>query len=301
MAFCRRPIDDDAGRAAWESGNLFAFGQLVRKEENRFHLGRLIVGPDSRGKGLGRQMVQWFMNHAVEQGAARISLNVDPGNETAIRLYASLGFMERTRPHDEPVYPDLTYMEHAAFNTFVETPRLLLCPWERHHAEGLGRVLAVNQDHLTGWIPAHVSRWGTTDELESRIAGWRADFECGRAFRWGIFAADHPSGAIQGDTPDSLLPLGEISLFPRTAHARTRISEADRLEIGYWLRNDATGKGYVTEAIQALPGIVAPWPGLAKLEIRCDPANAPSISVARRLGFHPVHESPTDMIWSYRP
>ncbi|MEQ9104817.1 MAG: GNAT family N-acetyltransferase [Rhodothermales bacterium] len=286
LAFCARRENNTTGHRDTDGGDLVAFGQLVRKERHRFHLGRLIVAPDLRGQGFGRRLVMALMDHAVEQGASGISLNVDPANEAAIRLYSALGFVEQSRPHDEPVFPDLTYMERPAFNTFVETSRLLLCPWDTHHAEGLARVLAVNQEHLTGWIPARVSRPGTIPELEARIADWRADFAAGQAFRWAIFEAEGP-----------LLPLGEISLFPRTRDHRTRISEADRLEIGYWLRNDATGKGYATEAIRAIPGVATPWPGLTTLEIRCDPANAPSVAVARRLGFHLAHESPTDMIW----
>lgn len=287
-----------------EGEQLCAFGQLVQKERHRLHLGRLIVAPLLRGQGFGKRLVVSLMNHAVEQAASCISLNVDPANSTAIQLYTALGFVQHPRPHDEPVFPDMTYMEYPAFNTFVETERLLLCPWEEHHAEGLARVLAVNQDHLTGWIPARVSRPGTIPELEARIVDWRADFATGHAFRWGIFDAQQTSKVKDGQdhhAPDPLLPLGEISLFPRTRDHRTRISEADRLEIGYWLRNDATGKGYATEAIRAIPGVSSPWPGLTTLEIRCDPANAPSVAVARRLGFRLAHESPSDMIWSNTP
>lgn len=96
-----------------ESGVLVAFGQLVPKENGRFHLSRLITSPDLRGRGRGRRLASLLLTQAILRGASRISLNVIPENSVAIALYRSLGFHPSIRPPDEPASRSL-YMEHAA-------------------------------------------------------------------------------------------------------------------------------------------------------------------------------------------
>lgn len=57
------------------------------------------------------------------------------------------------------------------------------------------------------------------------------------------------------------------------------------LEIGYWLRTDATGHGYVTEAVNAMTAYAFREIGARRVEIRCDAENKKSRSVAERAGF----------------
>jgi len=80
--------------------------------------------------------------------------------------------------------------------------------------------------------------------------------------------------------------FGEVGLFPRDATGRVPFAHADRAELGYWLRVDATGQGIVTEAARAVLGVAAAMPAFSHIEIRCDGRNGPSVGVARRLGFH---------------
>jgi RimJ/RimL family protein N-acetyltransferase len=57
------------------------------------------------------------------------------------------------------------------------------------------------------------------------------------------------------------------------------------VELGYWLREDQTGRGLVTEASRAVLAMAATLPRLSLVEIRCDARNAPSAAVPQRLGF----------------
>jgi len=98
------------------------------------------------------------------------------------------------------------------------------------------------------------------DFVERSFLNWAT----GTAFNWGIFAAD---GAL----------LGTISLMDRLGPGG--------LEIGYWLRTDATGKGVMTRAAGRLTEIGLGLPGISRIEIHCDEANAPSAAVPERLGF----------------
>lgn len=58
------------------------------------------------------------------------------------------------------------------------------------------------------------------------------------------------------------------------------------LEIGYWIRSDRTGRGYATAGARALTDAsFEHYPGVFRVEIRCDPANVASAAVAAKLGF----------------
>jgi RimJ/RimL family protein N-acetyltransferase len=58
-----------------------------------------------------------------------------------------------------------------------------------------------------------------------------------------------------------------------------------KFEIGYWCRTSETGKGYVTEVVQALSKMVLETLNAARVEIRCDDLNVKSAAVAERCGY----------------
>jgi RimJ/RimL family protein N-acetyltransferase len=57
------------------------------------------------------------------------------------------------------------------------------------------------------------------------------------------------------------------------------------LEIGYWLRTGATGRGVMTTVAARLTDIALALPGVERVEIHCDAGNVRSAAVPRRLGF----------------
>ena len=56
------------------------------------HLEDLFVDETARGSGLGRALVDAALEHARKRGCARIELDANEANETALRLYRSVGF-----------------------------------------------------------------------------------------------------------------------------------------------------------------------------------------------------------------
>jgi ribosomal-protein-serine acetyltransferase len=56
-------------------------------------------------------------------------------------------------------------------------------------------------------------------------------------------------------------------------------------EIGYWLRNSAEGKGYMTEAVQLLTDYAFDQLGARRVMLRIDERNQRSIALAQRLHF----------------
>jgi len=78
-----------------EAGNVVGFGQTLLREPDSVHLGRIIVSPAVRGKGLGRILCQQLIQKATKQyQPARVTLNVYKYNAPAYNLYKSLGFRE---------------------------------------------------------------------------------------------------------------------------------------------------------------------------------------------------------------
>jgi RimJ/RimL family protein N-acetyltransferase len=155
----------------------------------------------------------------------------------------------------------------------LRTPRLLLRPWSPEDAEALLPVLDANVAHIGPWIPAHVSTPVPLPQLRERLANFSADFSADRAYRYAVLS------------PDESRVLGEADMFPRSSRGRVPLADADHVELGYWIAADATGQGFATEAVGALVAAAEALPGMTHAEIRCNPANAPSAGVARRLGF----------------
>jgi ribosomal protein S18 acetylase RimI-like enzyme len=97
------PIDMTTlpSKIAWDSvqswtvlaaDHVVGYGQLIPKPDDRLHIARIVVDPNSRGRGYGRLLMSHLLNSAQTQHPSTISLNVHPGNERALMLYQSLGF-----------------------------------------------------------------------------------------------------------------------------------------------------------------------------------------------------------------
>ncbi len=160
-----------------------------------------------------------------------------------------------------------------AFPSDLRTARLLLRSWGAADAAELLPILEANRAYISPWIPARVADPAPVPALAQRLAGFAAEFAAGREWRFAMFALD--GGRL----------LGEIDLFPRNDTGRVALDAADRAELGYWLRRDAIGCGLVTEGARAVLAAAATIAQFSQVEIRCDARNAPSVAVARRLGF----------------
>lgn len=89
---------DEQGRAVGH----FSF-RRIDWTENRTHMGFIIVDPESRGQGYGRQMVHQALRYAFDiLGLSAVTLGVYDCNEPARHLYEAEGFRRIRRPGYEP-------------------------------------------------------------------------------------------------------------------------------------------------------------------------------------------------------
>ena len=145
----------------------------------------------------------------------------------------------------------------------IVTARLVMRPWNVADAPALKALIDANLDHLRAWMPWAMNEPSPIDVLEKRIEGFQANVRDGTDFGVGILLGDEA--------------IGGAGLHRRGG--------ADTLEIGYWMSAPHTGRGYASEAAMALTRLAFSMPHVGRVQIRCDPRNAASASVPRRLGF----------------
>ncbi len=147
----------------------------------------------------------------------------------------------------------------------LESPRLLLQPLDTTDAQELWAAIEGSRQHLGRWLP-----WVPfTDSLTATLRFIEAsaiDWDTGRSLRYLI--RERGSRRLLG-----VVGLDACVHLHRAA------------ELGYWLKRDVTGHGFMTEAARTL--VDAGFQRLHLHRIRCAAAtdNHASLQVIARLGF----------------
>jgi RimJ/RimL family protein N-acetyltransferase len=106
-------VDPFAGALAAEPA---AYGQIMDIDTagGTAHLGRLIVDPDRRGEGLGRELVEGLLEICFDDlGLRRVTLRVFRWNTSALLCYLSAGFRV------EGIVPDAVTYEEESWDTVL--------------------------------------------------------------------------------------------------------------------------------------------------------------------------------------
>jgi ribosomal-protein-serine acetyltransferase len=127
-----------------------------------------------------------------------------------------------------------------------------LRPLEAGDAPELQALVEANREFLSRWLP-----WAAAQD-RSACEKFIADAEAQLARNDGFQAAIAPDDPIVG-----VFGLHAIDWRNRNT------------TIGYWLAEDAQGRGTMTAAVRAL----------VRIEIHCAPANRRSRAIPERLGF----------------
>jgi RimJ/RimL family protein N-acetyltransferase len=152
----------------------------------------------------------------------------------------------------------------SALPRAIQTKRLRLEAWEPGDAPALRSALDACDAHLRPWIPFMRAEPRSLEQTRARLMTHDAEFRAGIHHRYAIW--DRERAAL----------LGEALLIGRP--------EPDTREVGYWLHEAHTGRGYATEAASAMVELARGVPGITRVIFRCDPRNTASDRLPPRLG-----------------
>jgi RimJ/RimL family protein N-acetyltransferase len=151
----------------------------------------------------------------------------------------------------------------------VDATGVVLRRHQLDDVDALQAVIEESRDHLLPFMPwAAQPRAETASFVTKAAEGWAS----GESFNYLV---TEPRGPGDGERL-----LGGCGLHRRGQPAT--------IEIGYWLRPDAVGRGVMTAAAGALRDAAFALDGISRVEIRCDVANVRSAAIPRRLGFEHV-------------
>jgi ribosomal-protein-serine acetyltransferase len=147
--------------------------------------------------------------------------------------------------------------------------QVILRRWRPGDAAALLAAVVESKEHLRPWMP-----WAEGYD-EARAAEYLSDCDeqwtAGTGFAYAITVGDHL--------------VGSAGLLGRAGDGG--------LEIGYWVHSDWTGRGIATDAAAALTEAALALPGIDRVEIYHDAANAASGRIPAKLGYARIGARPT--------
>jgi len=147
----------------------------------------------------------------------------------------------------------------------LRSSRITVRCWQPVDAPLFKDAIDSSLDHLRPWMPWAHHEPQSVDEKVDLLRRFRGRFDLGEDFVYGIFTADGSR------------VLGGCGLHRR--------SGVGTLEIGYWIRADATGQGLATETVRLLTKAAFTTCDIERLDILVEPDNAASAAIPRKLGF----------------
>jgi RimJ/RimL family protein N-acetyltransferase len=142
---------------------------------------------------------------------------------------------------------------------------VIVRPWAEADSDALWEAVDSSRDHLEPWMP-WVDRYRNPDDALEYTRRSRA--------RWllredlSVAIVERATGRIVGGSGFHRIDW-QFRLF----------------EIGYWIRQDAEGRGFVQETVQLLTGLAFDQLDANRVELRIDTRNIRSLRVAERVGF----------------
>jgi ribosomal-protein-serine acetyltransferase len=148
----------------------------------------------------------------------------------------------------------------------IESSRLVLTPLEGSDTRELWASIEANRAHLEPWLP-WVPFTPSVDATLRYADASGEDWDAGRAVRFAI-RSKSDAARLMG-----VASLESIAHLHRTG------------ELGYWLRQDATGVGHMTEACRALLDWAFRQAHFHRVRVAAATENQRSLAVIGRLGF----------------
>jgi RimJ/RimL family protein N-acetyltransferase len=143
----------------------------------------------------------------------------------------------------------------------IETGRLTLRCYEPADAPWFKEMVDESEASLNGHLWWYTGK--SLDETVERLQEFRSKFDTGEAYAYAVHEGDRPVG-------------GGVLHTRRGAFG---------LEVGYWVRTSALGRGIATETAAALVHVAFVVCEADRVEFHISTGNDASIAVVRRLGI----------------
>ncbi len=284
-------IEEESGQPLRIPVGIISLGRIDRVN-NSARVGFVLIGEKAfRGKGLGGLAVAEVLRIGFdEEQLHKITLGVFDYNIPALRCYTGLGFQREGMLRDQ-VQLDGTYynliemsiLEHewrkgeSVPAHYRETGRLILRTFTEADVPLALGFYRDNHDFFAPWSPVRgvgdVGEDFLTPEAQRNYIQQSLDMErTGSGLRLWLIRKKAASASRE-------TVVGNISL---SQIVRGPFQSAF---LGYQLDHRFTGKGMAQEAVRELLKIGFNEMGLHRIEANIMPANTPSRTLARRLGF----------------
>lgn len=150
----------------------------------------------------------------------------------------------------------------------IETERLVIRCYDPKDAPLLREAVDSSLDHLRPWMPWARYAPQTVEETVQLLRRFRGEFDLDSNYVYGVFERDESR------------MVGGSGFHPRGGPGS--------LEIGYFVRADAVGRGYATEVTAVLTRVGFEICGLERVDLQIEPQNERSLRIPAKLGF--THE-----------
>ncbi|HMZ08817.1 MAG TPA: GNAT family protein [Anaerolineales bacterium] len=150
--------------------------------------------------------------------------------------------------------------------TEFTSERLLLRRYREEDIPTYWKMLRNNEQHLHEFLPPFLSDMQSKEEVKSWFERQDAEWNARTLFIFGVW--EHETGVYIGES-----------------YLANPDWDAPRIEVGYFLVKEFTGRGYATEAAMAAVRYAFENLKVLRIDLRCAADNTASIRVAKRCGF----------------
>lgn len=249
-----------------ESGRAIGYRDVERETwmaPGHFYI-KIIVAPEARGQGLGRQMYADALQVACDHGATHLESNVRDDDPVSLKFAETRGFkVERhsfestldLATFDESRFADLKARAEAQGFRFFSLAEAGVTDENKHRLYEINRAAALDIPGSDGTFPDFYAFSKNVFD-----ASWfRADMQ--------LLAADG----------DRWVGLGAIALYPADNHAYSAFTG---------VLSDYRGRK-LAQALKVQTIQLARREGMRYIRTHNDSENAPMLAVNRKLGYKP--------------
>ncbi len=145
----------------------------------------------------------------------------------------------------------------------ITTPRIALRKFKISDAPEFQAMLARNKDYMLPWIPWADKEPQSIKKKKEKIREWNGQFLLDQTYSYGVFIKEKL--------------IGFCNMFDRRGK--------DILEIGYFIDQQESGKGYGTECTYALTKLGFKHIAIDKLVLYISPKNIASHQIPKKLNY----------------